>query len=110
PGDQELAVIPGSEGRGLVLPLQGEFEHLDPEKVGWETEVFGETAKLRLKEVVAGLSKPGPITAGSIGGVVAAGFRGSVLRPELEEVFRDGSLAVWRTKKGADGGVKTVEG
>ncbi len=69
----------------------------DPGRDGWQTEVFYQAAGDQLHHVAELLEQPSsPAAAEALRSVAAADFACAALRPELREVFSDGSLRVWR--------------
>ncbi len=75
----------------------------DPERDGWQTEVFYQAAGDQLHHLSDFLKQPSsPAATGGLRAVAAVDFACAALRPpELREVFADGSMRVWRPAQAA---------
>ena len=79
--------------------LAAEYEKVDPEKDGWNTEAFYETANLQLKKLASLLNSAQGVTADSLEPfVVGADCPATNLRPkQLRTVFAEGATSVKRS-------------
>ena len=74
-------------------------KHVDPLQGAWQTEAFAKLAKGRLKQIGKLLEKGERIEANQLASFTASHFSCSELRPaELQEVFGDGALTVFRPR------------
>lgn len=75
------------------------FAEDDPSQDGWTTEVFAESTKQVLKDLVQLLEKPDEINEASGAALVVDSYQGSALLPqELKTVYRDEVFHVERLK------------
>jgi len=92
------AVVPGSERRKFIAPLQDAYERMDPEKDGWETEAFNTAAMEQLLALKRLLTGTEPVTAERLAPMVGAGLVATRLRPDgAAVVFDDGAFKVSRS-------------
>lgn len=95
----KFSTVPLSADRLEKTPLHDVFKKTDPaEDSEWDTEVLAEEAKQQLKAIGKLLTsdREKPPLAGSFADLVAPEFRSGPLRPDLSEVFHDGTLSVSR--------------
>ena len=96
---------PGTQGErsadeALPEALRKQLEAVDPLAVGWTTEALNSKCGRRLNELAAILQADPEVTAEELGGLVAADYEGSELRPSaLDAVFADAALWVGRAPK-----------
>ncbi len=77
---------------------------------GWKSEVLAQEAKLQLRRLADMLRDPSTITAKRLAKLAIAEIQITPLRPrDLDQVFRDGSLSVWRSKT-SQGNPRTTVG
>jgi hypothetical protein len=82
---------------------------LDPRHDGWETEVVVEQTKSQLRRILAELHRPATFDRDRVMSVLpslaTADLASSPLRPaQLQRVYHDGMLEVWRPGPGATSG------
>ncbi len=69
----------------------------DPQTGGWESEGLADKAAARLKHIAGLLETRDPITGSGVANIASADFSCESLRGRnLQEVYRDGSLVVFR--------------
>ena len=90
------AIVPGHEQRRFDLPVSGEYARLDPVRDGWQSEASQAAAKAQLGAIKKFLARADLAESTLLDQLVAESFQCGTLRPPLEKVFRDKSLAVLR--------------
>ncbi|HUF62589.1 MAG TPA: VCBS repeat-containing protein [Verrucomicrobiales bacterium] len=103
-----LAPVPGLIDRRAQAPLAGLFEKANPDHDdAWSSESFSQAAGNQLLRIAEALKKHGEWESieGGAGPLVDAGYRGSPLRPDAKEIFRDGAISVsrWRLPAAGEG-------
>ncbi|MFT5857328.1 MAG: hypothetical protein ACI8XO_004588 [Verrucomicrobiales bacterium] len=100
-GASELPLL---EDRSASAPLHEVFQKTEPNHdPDWNTEILAEDAKRQL-EALGNLLLAGRPVPEEIAFVVDSSFRGTALRPEMQEVFRDVTLSVRRGAASEDPG------
>lgn len=92
---EPLDLVPKHEERSFNQPFREEFSELDAAKDGWDTEVFEREATAQLDRFKEALRDPSAMPE-NLADTVLPQVLVSPPRPELEPVFRDHAVAVWR--------------
>ncbi len=112
-----LSSLPGLIDRTAEAPLAGLFAKADPDHDdAWSSESFSQAAGNQLLRIADALKVHGEL-AGIEGGdapLLDPAYRGSPLRPDAQEIFRDGGIAVSRWQPPASSiaaaGLRGIEG
>jgi hypothetical protein len=98
PPQEPLTPIAGLSNARFDGDLRAEFDRVDPEHDGWQTEEFSEAVAAQLKALGQLISRRPPSLASDLARLVDGNVRTRPLRPaRLEKVYSDRCLTVWRT-------------
>ena len=111
PSIQSLDAIPGAQSQSYYRSVEPIMRLVDPQRDGWNTEVFHQAAGKQLKRLGRLLTQTGPLDPHETQQLVTDDFIAAPLRPQpLTEVFNDGSIVVKRHTASNESKAHTLNG
>jgi hypothetical protein len=102
---EPFSAIVGVSDRRVDAAIEAEIDRVDPQKDGWDTEAFSETAAAQLKALGEVICRKDTPAAGQLKGLLDDAFSSSPLRPSrLKTVPMAPSLVVQRSAEETEPG------